>query len=222
MESYQEETEEEQALTLPVIIEHGALNSIDDVLRILPRALAEYFSKEANDAGRMPEQDLLEWLSDGGKIDLRLSAEKLNSKILKNSQVAVETLGHTVIFEDVVITENLPLWVKTLPKHFVAENRPEKSNRTSSPAMESFAVPLVSIVADPSGQDSTEELLNQVCFTMGSIFFTLDEDELTAWEANNFRVEVFLEEDIKPNANVRVMTSIEETGGVISTGFWID
>jgi hypothetical protein len=219
MESYQNgENEEGQELILPVVIDAGSIASIEDILRIIPRALIKYFDEEYSDDGLFPEQDFLEWLSDGGIVDLRIQNDTEYKE--DQDQVTIECLGHTLIIEPVTLAEKIPRRILKLKKYF-EEHRGINEN-TISLHTEAFKVPLASIVASPASHTSNEELLNQVCFAVSSIFFTLQEQEIKEWRDNDFRVEVFLEDDITINSNTRVLSTIEETGRIASTGFWID
>lgn len=219
MESYKDqENTGGNELILPVVIEAGSLICINDILRVIPRALIKYFDKEHYDDGLIPEQDFLEWLSDGGIVDLRVND---NGKYEKSSDhVSIECLGHLLSIEPVYLAEKPPANLLNLEKYFAGK----ESIKENVPSLdfEPFKIPLASIVASPASHNSSEELLNQVCFTVGSIFFSLQEDEIKEWRENDFRVEVFLENDININSNTRVLTTIEETGRIASTGFWID
>lgn len=219
MESYQDDQNEEgQELVLPVVINANSIVAIEDILRVIPRALIKYFDEEYHDDGLFPEQDFLEWLSDGGIVDLRVIEDPESHKA--ENQVVVECLGHSLIIEPVTLAEKIPHRIMQLKKYFSCK---QVINETTVPLhAEAFKVPLASIVASPASLNNDEELLNQVCFSVSSIFFSLQEDERVEWKNNDFRVEVFLEDDIIINSNTRVLTTIEETGRISSTGFWIE
>lgn len=219
MESYRDEEDEAgQELVLPVVLNSDAMISIDNILKVIPRALIKYFDEEYHDEGLISEQDFLEWLSDGSIVDVRISenGEYNESK----HHLCVECLGNTLIIEPVAIISEMPEEFLKLKKYF---NGTKVMNEdTLSIHSEAFQVPLASVVASPASHSSDEELLNQICFTTSSIFFALQAEEREEWRKNDFRVEVFLENDIIVNSNTRVLSTIEETGRIASTGFWVD
>lgn len=219
MESYKEEENEPgQELVLPVVIKSDAIIPLDNILKVIPRALIKYFDEEYHEQGLMSEQDFLEWLSEGSIVDVRIADNDEYNE--SKYHLCVECLGNTLIIEPVEILSELPESFLKLKKYFGSEKAIDEE--TLSLHSDAFEIPLASVVASPSSHSSDEELLNQICFTTSSIFFTLQEEERKQWRKNDFRVEVFLENDIIVNSNTRVLSTIEETGRIASTGFWID
>lgn len=224
MESYHEdEVDPDERLILPIVI-FGNRVSREKVFTAVPRALLQYLDQENNDLGLMDEQTFLEWLSDGSQIELRYSPKKYHDEENDDSLVSFIAQGVNMTIEPVTTPDKFSDDVNSFSAYFEGDNpvNEEDWSISEDDALDPFSVPLASVVISPLCHEEDKDILDQICFNVSSIFFSLSDTGKDEWKDNGFRVEVFLEDAIRVSSNSRVMNTVEETGMISSTAFWIE
>lgn len=221
MESYDSQEHVEDALIMPIVVSAETYIPDEDLFSAIGTGIIKYFEKEYFEDGHLPEQIFLEWLSDGAKIDLRIADDSTYYRNANENQVKITSKVYNLTFEPVNTMEELSHSFTSLAEYPYGQPI-EGENQPSSFNLSDFKVPLISIVVSEKETEGFQDILDQVSFTVSSIYFSLGSQDVENWRENNFKVEVFLEKELFAPHNSRVLTAKEETGGIASAGFWIE
>lgn len=220
MESYDAQENVEDVLIMPIVVSAETYIPDEDLFSAIGTGIIKYFEKEYFEDGHLPEQIFLEWLSDGAKIDLRLAKDASYYRNANENQVSVTSKVYNLTFEPVNTLSELSHSFTSLPEY--PYGHPVEGDGPAGPSLPEFKVPLISIVVSENETEGFQDVLDQVSFTVSSIYFSLGSMDVENWRENNFKVEVFLEKELSAPHNSRVLTVKEETGGIASAGFWIE
>jgi hypothetical protein len=219
MESYDAQENVEDALIMPIVVSAETYIPDEELFSAIGTGIIKYFEKEYFEDGHLPEQIFLEWLSDGAKIDLRLAKDATYYRNANENQVSITSKVYNLTFEPVNTLGELSHSFTSLPEYPYGE---PVEGEAPSLNLSEFKVPLISVVVSEQETEGFQDILDQVSFTVSSIYFSLGSQDVENWRENNFKVEVFLEKELLAPHNSRVLTVKEETGGIASAGFWIE
>lgn len=220
MNGFDPQEYEDDMLIMPIVMPAEPSIPNENLFVVLATSIIRYFDEEYFEDGHLPEQIFLEWLSDGAKIDLRTAANKNYYRNANENQTRVNCGEYALTFEPVTVLNEASHSFSSLPSYHPGQVQASTPAHLIAP--DDFTVPLISIVINDQEAGSFQEILDQVAFTVSSIYFSLGTEEMEQWRENNFRVEVFLEKNFPIPTNSRVLNTHEETGGIVSAGFWID